>query len=146
MFILLPIVVECLLIITGSALAQSGAANTISGWSGPTLGATGGMSAFHSGPPIQASVGNQILRHRDFTGRPCLDVAGYAEPHMIDRNLYDHIVTVLNHCPQRIDIAVCYYESEDCIPMSVPGNERKETVIGTMPAEKDFRFEFREKF
>jgi hypothetical protein len=30
--------------------------------------------------------------------------------------------------------------------MEVPGNERKEAVLGTLPSMKDFRFEFREKF
>lgn len=30
--------------------------------------------------------------------------------------------------------------------MDVPGNERQEAILGIMPAEKDFRFEFREKF
>jgi hypothetical protein len=146
MFTLLIMAVECLVAVTGSAFAQSGTGNPIGAWSGPTIGATDGMSALESSPRIQASAGNDVLRHRDFTGRPCLDVVGYAQPHTINPNLYDHVVTALNHCPQRIAIEVCYYQSQDCIPMTVPGDERKEVVIGTMPAEKDFSFEFREKF
>lgn len=30
--------------------------------------------------------------------------------------------------------------------MEVPGSGRKEAILGTLPAAKDFRFEFREKF
>jgi hypothetical protein len=30
--------------------------------------------------------------------------------------------------------------------MEVPGDERKEAILGTLPAMKDFRFEFRERF
>ena len=97
-------------------------------------------------PSFQASGGNEILRHRDFTGRPCLDVSGYAQPHTINRDLYDHMITVKNNCPQRIAIQVCYYQSEDCIPMDIPGDARRDAVLGTMPAEQSFRFEFREKF
>jgi hypothetical protein len=41
---------------------------------------------------------------------------------------------------------VCYYESQECIPMEIPGGERKEAILGTLPSTKDFRFEFREKF
>jgi hypothetical protein len=87
-----------------------------------------------------------ILRHRDFAGKPCLDVQGYSRPHTIAPNLYDHVITVLNSCPQRIPIRVCYYQSQDCISMEIPGGDRKEAILGTLPAIKEFRFEFREKF
>ena len=126
----------------GIASAQSGMSPF--GNSSPIEGATSGVQIPAPLPAFGASPG--ILRHRDFTGRPCLDVGGYAEPHRIDPNLYDHIITAVNHCPQRIAIQVCYYESQECIPIDVPGDEQKQAVLGTMPAEKDFRFEFREKF
>ena len=35
---------------------------------------------------------------------------------------------------------------QDCIPMEISGEERKEAILGTLPSTKDFRFEFREKF
>lgn len=128
-----------------SASAQSGMSPF--GSSRGTLGATPGVRIPASPPSMfGASANSQVLRHRDFTGRPCLDVSGYAEAHRINPNLYDHVITVVNHCPQRIAINVCYYQSQDCIPMEIPGDARKEAVLGTMPAEKDFRFEFREKF
>jgi hypothetical protein len=131
-----------LCVIGGISSAQSGMSSF--GESPPTVGASSGVQLPTAPPSFGASTG--ILRHRDFTGRPCLDVGGYAEPHRIDPNLYDHIITAVNHCPQRIVIQVCYYQSQDCIPIDIPGGEQKEAVLGTMPAEKDFRFEFREKF
>ncbi len=97
-------------------------------------------------PIFGASAGNEILRHRDFTGKPCLSVGGYARPHTVDRNLYDHVITVLNNCPRRIVMKVCYFQSQDCIPIEIPGGERKEAILGTLPSAKDFRFDFREKF
>ena len=97
-------------------------------------------------PTISASSGNDILRHRAPTGSPCLAVSGFARPHVVNPNVYDHVVTAKNSCALRITMQVCYYRSQDCLTMEVPGGERKEAIIGSLPAEKDFRFEFREKF
>ncbi len=113
--------------IASSASAQSGAA----AGSRPTFG---------------ASAGTEVLRHRDFTGKPCLTVTGSARAHTVDPNLYDHVITAQNGCPQRIAMQVCYYRSHNCIAMEVPGGERKEAILGILPSAKDFRFEFREKF
>lgn len=90
--------------------------------------------------------GTEILRHRDVRGKPCLTVTGSARPHFSNAKVYDHLISVANACPQRIVIRVCYYRTEDCIPMEIPGGERKEARLGSMPAAKDFGFEFREKF
>jgi hypothetical protein len=95
---------------------------------------------------FSASRGNEILRHRGPTGSPCLEVTGLARRHVVSPNVYDHVITAKNSCPQRIVIQVCYYNSQECLPMEIPGGERKEAVLGTMPAVKDFRFEFRERF
>jgi hypothetical protein len=140
----IALVFAWLCVIGGIASAQSGM--TPFGDSPPAVGATSGVQIPATPPPMFDGTNTQVLRHKDFTGRPCLDVTGQAEPHTIDPNLYDHVVTAVNHCPQAIRIDVCYYGSQDCIPMEIPGDERKEAVLGTMPAEKDFRFEFREKF
>lgn len=87
-----------------------------------------------------------ILRHRDFAGKPCLTLSGTARPHLIDRKLFDHVIIASNACPQRIVIRVCYYRTDNCIPMEVPGRERKEAILGTLPSTQQFGFEFREKF
>jgi hypothetical protein len=112
----------------------------------PATGSTGGLRVPDDTPSFDANNSNQILRHRDFTGRSCLTVSGYARPHTIDPNLFDHVIEAANNCPQEISISVCYYNSSDCLNVQVPGNDRKQAILGTMPFQKDFRFEFREKF
>jgi hypothetical protein len=97
-------------------------------------------------PSVEASNGTDILRHRGTTGAPCLDVGGLARPHIVNKTLYDHVIVVKNDCPQRIALQVCYYQSQDCIQMQVPGDETREAILGTLPMTQDFQFEFREKF
>ena len=97
-------------------------------------------------PTIGASNGTEILRHRGPNGKPCLAVVGIARPHTVNPNLYDHVIRVTNSCAQRITIQACYYRSQHCIPIDIPGGERKDAIIGTLPSIKDFHFEFREKF
>jgi len=111
----------------------------------PTVGGTI-RNPVTAPPSFAAKSGNEILRHRDFTGKPCLAVSGYARPHTVNHNLYDHVITAVNSCPQRISMRVCYYQTQDCISMEIPGGERKEATLGTLPSAKDFGFEFREKF
>jgi hypothetical protein len=129
-------------------LAQSGFApnaRTPFGNSNATVGGTIGAGG-DALPNIAPSGSNEILRHRDFTGRACLVVNAFARPHTVNPNLYDHVIDVRNVCPQRIAMQVCYYQTQDCIAIDVPGDDRKEAILGTMPSERDFRYEFREKF
>jgi hypothetical protein len=105
------------------------------------------MAQVISTPPnFEASGNTDILRHRGPTGSPCLTVSGYARHHTIDRNLYDHMILVTNSCAQRIKLRVCYYMTDDCILMEVPGDEHQEAILGTLPSMKDFRFDFKEQF
>jgi hypothetical protein len=108
----------------------------------PVYGGTNGV-----GPDAPFSEDNdQVLRrHRDLAGDPCLSVYGYASPHVAYPNLFDHTIRANNKCAQSITIQVCYFRSEDCISMDVPGDTTKEAVLGIFPSMKDFRFEFRER-
>lgn len=125
--------------LAGPALAQ--------GESVPVFGGVGVPVPHPAQTPSFAASGDTgMLRHRDPTGSPCLGVSGFARRHTIDSNLYDHVISVKNNCAQRIVIQVCYYNTEDCLPVDIPGGERKEAILGTMPSMPDFRFEFREKF
>ena len=130
--------------VSGSALAQSGT-SLFERSSRPAVGGVG-VAAPTEDRVIAASSGNEILRHRGPTGSPCLTVGGLARPHAANPKVYDHVIAVKNSCAQRITLTVCYYRSQDCVPMEVPGGERKEAVLGTLPSMPDFRFEFREKF
>jgi hypothetical protein len=115
------------------------------GSSRPTVGGTM-QSPSEPLPTFGASGNTEVLRHRGPTGKPCLTVSGSSRSHTIDQNLYDHVITVTNGCALRIALRVCYYATDECIAMEVPGDETKEAVLGTLPSMKDFRFEFREKF
>lgn len=97
-------------------------------------------------PKISSSGNTEILRHRDFSGKPCLSVGGFARPFATSPNLFDHVISAENNCPKAIQIQVCYFKSTACTQAAVPGYGRKEAILGTMPSQKDFRFEFREKF
>ena len=133
-----------LMAVASSVLAQSGT-SLFEKSSRPVFGATGGVPA-PTEAPIGASRGDEILRHIDFAGKPCLAVSGLARGHTINPNLYDHIIVAINSCPQRIAMQACYYDTQDCIRMEIPGGERKEAILGTLPSIKSFRFEFRERF
>ena len=68
-------------------------------------------------------------------------VYGDARPQAINKRLFEHVISANNSCPQVIKMDVCYYRSQRCVPLSVPGYSRREVVLGVMPAIKDFRFE-----
>lgn len=97
-------------------------------------------------PMIGSSGGQEILRHRDFAGKPCLTLGGYARAFTTNANLFDHVVAIENGCPKAIKLQLCYHKTNECLPVEVPGYGRKEAILGTMPSQKDFRYEFREKF
>jgi hypothetical protein len=97
-------------------------------------------------PTFGPRAGTEILRHRDFAGKPCLAISGQSRSHVINPKVYDHVIIVSNACPQRIVIRVCYYRTQDCIPMEISGGERKEARLGSMPSVNGFDFEFRERF
>ncbi|CCD92759.1 exported hypothetical protein [Bradyrhizobium sp. ORS 375] len=90
--------------------------------------------------------GAEVQRHKDFSGKPCLSVSGSARPFATNPKLFDHVVYAENGCPKAIKIQVCYLQASGCVAMDVPGYGRKEAVLGTMPSQKDFRFQFVEKF
>ena len=95
---------------------------------------------------FKPSSAGEILRHRDFAGQPCLIFEGFARPHTINPNLYDDVVAITNNCPRHISVRLCYTGNDDCISVDVPGSERKEAILGMLPAIKNFSFEFHEKF
>ncbi|MET0971199.1 MAG: hypothetical protein ABWY18_18510 [Tardiphaga sp.] len=106
----------------------------------PTLGGTAGVTI----PPNPA--GSLIQRHKNPDGSLCLQVSGVARPLGASDKLFDHWVYVKNGCSLGIRLQVCYYATTSCIDMNVPGRDRKEAILGTLPMIKDFRYEYRERF
>ena len=93
-----------------------------------------------------ASQNTDVLRHRDPAGKPCLAIDGSVRAFISNPNLFDHLITATNSCIKPIKMQVCYYRTQQCVAMDVPGRSRKQAILGTLPSVKDFKFEFRERF
>jgi hypothetical protein len=112
------------------------------------------------GPPVLGGAGvrppasmpapggseNQARQHRDATGQPCVRVGGFARAQTVNSRIFDHMITATNNCSQLIKLKVCYYQSQSCVPVELPGYSRKEAVLGIYPALRDFRYEYTEQF
>jgi hypothetical protein len=85
-------------------------------------------------------------KHRDFAGRPCLKTEGVTHPIASSPRIVNHAVSLDNHCVELIKTKVCYYKTDECTDVAVPGNSRKEQIIGVFPAMQVFRYEVKEQF
>jgi hypothetical protein len=112
----------------------------------PGLGATGGLRPPNQLPLLSSSQDKAVKAHLNPTGKPCLTVQGYAQPQKISPNIFNHMIIVSNGCSQLIKMQICYYRSQHCLRVEIPGYTRKEAVLGILPAMKEFRFEYREQF
>jgi hypothetical protein len=98
-------------------------------------------------PPMLNGVHNVTAKlHLGPTGKPCLTLFGHAQPQTINPNIFEHMISVSNDCGRPIKMQVCYYQSQQCIPINIAPYGRTEAVLGIMPAMSQFQFEYREKF
>jgi len=84
--------------------------------------------------------------HRDFVGKPCLSSTGVSQPLASNPRIFNHAVSLDNHCFETIKVKVCYYKSDECTDVQVPPRGRKEQIIGVFPAMQQFRYEVKELF
>jgi hypothetical protein len=84
--------------------------------------------------------------HRDPLNRPCLQIEAASRRHVINPNVYDHVVSVYNRCLKTIKLRVCYYKSDHCIDMELQPQKRVDSVLGIFPNMQYFRYSYREKF
>jgi hypothetical protein len=96
-------------------------------------------------PMISGADARNQLWHRDSLGRPCLQIQAEARSQPATPNIFDHIVVVNNRCLQRIKVKLCYYKSDRCFLTDVAANQRTETILGTYPAMRDFRYDYQEQ-
>lgn len=83
----------------------------------------------------------------DVFGKPCLTIGGYGRPLLSNPNLYEHVLVATNKCVKRIRFEACYRGTRSCVEGDLAANQqRKEAILGIQPANKDFIFEFRERF
>lgn len=109
----------------------------------PMVGGVGGLRA----PPLISSVDRPgAKRHLDPAGKPCLTVGGFVQAQKNHPKIFDHVIVANNKCVQRIRINACYFSTQNCISMEIPGRQRRQAILGIFPALKDFRYEYREQF
>ena len=82
---------------------------------------------------------------RDALNRPCLDVEAAARGHLVDREVMDHVVSMKNNCSRLIKVKVCYYNSDHCNQVDVPGYQRVDTTLGSMRGNTYFRYTLQQK-
>jgi hypothetical protein len=109
----------------------------------PAVGATQGVTVT---PYSSPSSGTYTRRHLSPNGTVCVFLGGVARPFTNNDKLFNHWISAENRCSDRIRIKVCYYATTICIDMNLAGHEQKEAILGTLPAVKDFRYEYREQF
>ena len=107
---------------------------------------SGPTPSFQSRLTLQDGENAGLTIHRDALNRPCLDIEAGSQQHVINPDVYDHVVSVYNRCLTTIKLRVCYYNSDHCIDMDVPAQQRKDGVLGIYPNMQYFRYSYREKF
>jgi hypothetical protein len=104
-------------------------------------------SPFQNRLTLQNEGDNAALTvHRDSFGRPCLNIEGVSRKDIVNPNIYQHVISVYNQCLTMVKVHVCYYHSDHCIDMSVPGSQRRDNILGIYPNMRYFRFSYQEKF
>ncbi len=106
----------------------------------------GGYAVGQTLAPLLPTQNNLTKHHMSPLGKPRLTIGGYAKPELANKNIYQHLIRAVNGCGQNIKVQVCYYQTQDCLLMSIPPWESKTSILGIFPALKRFRFEAKEQF
>jgi hypothetical protein len=135
----------CILVLTlVRGASAEGPPPPLGRWSEPKFGGAGGLLP----PPPPPLLTGQTLGPPVRTtplGKPCIELFGNAQPLATNKRVFYHLVRANNNCSQRIMLQVCYYQTDTCTNLQVPGYGRTEATLGIMPATPSFRFEYREQ-
>ena len=85
-------------------------------------------------------------KHLDLAGKPCLETSGSAIPLASNPKIQSHLVSLSNHCLDLIKVKLCYYKTDDCTDVDVPGRSHKEQVLGVFPELQQFKYQVKERF
>jgi len=92
------------------------------------------------------SAPNQVAKvHTGSNGKPCIALGSHSKSEIVNKNLFEHWITATNSCGQHIKLQVCYRKTNDCIVMTVPPYESKNSVLGIQPNMKEFQYDAKEK-
>jgi len=78
--------------------------------------------------------------HKDLFGKPCVSFEAISRAYVSDSHIFDHIVSANNHCPQLIQLRICYQDTLRCVYVPLGAYERKESVLG-VDAIRDFKYQ-----
>jgi hypothetical protein len=106
----------------------------------------GGHAVGQTTAPLLPTQSDLTKHHMSPLGKSCLTISGYAKAETANKNIYQHLIKAANGCGQNIKVRVCYYQTQDCVLVSVPPWENKTAILGIFPALKRFRFEAKEQF
>jgi hypothetical protein len=84
--------------------------------------------------------------HLDFVSKPCLQTEGITRSLASNSKVFNHIVSLDNHCNEQIKVRICYHRTDSCTVLDVPGGSRREQIIGVFPAMQTFQYDVREQF
>jgi hypothetical protein len=79
---------------------------------------------------------------RDPFRKECLSMHSSSHAHVINPQVFDHMISATNSCFRVIKLRVCYFKTEHCIDMTVPSQQRKDAILGSYPALQMFRYTY----
>lgn len=100
-----------------------------------------------SGITVQGDVEHGALPfHKDMFGKACLTYEAVSRVLATNTDVYQHVVSVNNHCHEAIRISLCYWHTDHCQKLLIPADRRKVVILGIRPFMKRFRYEAVEIF
>ncbi|MFL9828361.1 hypothetical protein [Rhodoplanes sp. SY1] len=103
------------------------------------------QSASNSRLTLQSgSYAGKALVSKDAFGKPCADVEAASKARVSNPNVFEHIVSVQNRCLKPLKLRFCYFGSDRCTDLDLPGLKRKDLVLGVYPGLKTFRYSWTE--
>lgn len=110
------------------------------GMSSPLIGASAEPASNSRLTMQSGSYAGRVPASRDAFGKLCADVEAASKARVSNPNVFEHIVSVLNRCLKPIKLRFCYFGSDRCTDVDLPGLKRKDLVLGVYPGLKTFRY------
>ena len=121
----------------------------------------GGIGGNQPQSPALSQLRPRVKVHQDASGKPCVTIAAHSLPKADFRKIFggeqpsdgtdiklktfEHIISAHNHCALTVRLRVCYYGSQNCLPLDVPGHDDGEVSLGISP-ELGFHYQYTEQF
>ena len=108
------------------------------------MGSRTNAERLFNAPNDDSAAPNPVI-HTRLNGKPCIDLKSRINSEIVNKNLFEHWISATNSCGQHIKLQVCYHQTNDCIVMTVPPYESKNSVLGIQPNMRQFQYDAKEK-